>query len=94
MEYRELAMFLISEFLLAIGVPTTRVPFLMTGSGGAANSGNLAGDSEQSYQRKSIHVDYDGKNYSISECSIKLDSHSNSDEITCKMKYEKRKLLR
>jgi phage portal protein BeeE len=52
MEYRELAMFLISEFLLAIGLPTTRVPFLMTGSGGAANKGNLAGDSEQSYQKK------------------------------------------
>lgn len=52
MEYRELAMFIISEFLLAIGVPTTRIPFLMTGSGGAANKGNLAGDSEQSYQKK------------------------------------------
>lgn len=52
MEYRELAMFVISEFLFAIGLPTTRVPFLMTGSGGAANKGNLAGDSEQSYQKK------------------------------------------
>lgn len=52
MEYRELAMFVVSEFLLAIGLPTTRVPFLMTGSGGAANKGNLAGDSEQSYQKK------------------------------------------
>ena len=52
MEYRELAMFLVSEFLLAVGLPTTRVPFLMTGSGGAANKGNLAGDSEQSYQKK------------------------------------------
>ena len=52
MEYRELAMFLVSEFLLATGLPTTRVPFLMTGSGGTANKGNLATDSEQSYQKK------------------------------------------
>jgi len=52
MEYRELAMFIISEFLLGIGLPTTRVPFLMTGSGGTANKGNLATDSEQSYQKK------------------------------------------
>lgn len=52
MEYRELAMFLVSEFLLATGLPTTRVPFLMTGSGGTANKGNLATDSEASYQKK------------------------------------------
>jgi hypothetical protein len=52
MEYRELAMFVLSEFLLSIGLPTTRVSFLMQGSGGATNSGSLAGDAEQAYQKK------------------------------------------
>lgn len=52
MEYRELAMFVVSEFLLAIGVPTTRVSLLMQGAGGATNTGNLAGDAEQAYQKK------------------------------------------
>src|SRR3990167_907413 len=52
MEYRELAMFIISEFLLALGLPVSRVPFLMSGSGGAANKGELSGNSEDSYQKK------------------------------------------
>ena len=52
MEYRELATFVISEFLFAIGVPTTRISLLMQGSGGATNTGNLAGDAEQAYQKK------------------------------------------
>ncbi len=52
MEYRELAMFIISEFALALGMPTSRVPFLMSGSGGASNKGELSGNSETSYQTK------------------------------------------
>lgn len=52
MEYRELAMFVISVFALALGLPTSRVPFLMTGSGGSANKGELSGNSEDSYQGK------------------------------------------
>ena len=52
MEYRELAMFTISEYALALGLPTSRVPFLMTGSGGSSNKGELSGNSEDSYQTK------------------------------------------
>lgn len=52
MEYRELAMFVISEFMLALGVPTSRVPFLMTGSGGTANKGELSANTEDAYQKK------------------------------------------
>lgn len=52
MEYRELAMFIISEFALGLGLPTSRVPFLMTGSGGSSNKGELSGNSEDSYQSK------------------------------------------
>lgn len=52
MEYRELAMFAVSEFCLAIGLPTSRVPFLMTGSGGTTNKGELSGTSEDAYQKK------------------------------------------
>lgn len=52
MEYRELAMFIISEFALALGLPTSRVPFLMTGSGGSSNKGELSGNAEDSYQTK------------------------------------------
>jgi hypothetical protein len=50
MEYRELAMFVISEYALALGLPTSRIPFLMTGSGGPSNKGELSGNSEDSYQ--------------------------------------------
>jgi len=52
MEYRELAMFCISEFALALGLPISRVPFMMTGSGGSSNKGELSGNSEDSYQTK------------------------------------------
>jgi len=52
MEYRELAMFCISEFALAVGIPISRVPFMMTGSGGSSNKGELSGNSEDSYQSK------------------------------------------
>jgi len=52
MEYRQLAMFCISEFALALGLPTSRVPFLMTGDGGSSNKGELSGNSEDSYQVK------------------------------------------
>jgi len=52
MEYRELAMFLISEFALALGLPTSRIPFMMTGGGGVSNKGELSGNSEDSYQTK------------------------------------------
>ena len=52
MEYRELAMFAISEFCLAIGLPTSRVPFLMTGSGGTTNKGEMSGNAEDAYQKK------------------------------------------
>ena len=50
MEYRELAMFIISEFGLSLGLPTSRIPFMMTGSGGTSNKGELSGNSEDSYQ--------------------------------------------
>ena len=52
MEYRELAMFTISEFALALGLPVSRVPFLMSGAGGSSNRGELSGNSEDSYQSK------------------------------------------
>jgi len=52
MEYRQLAMFIISEFALALGIPVSRVPFLMTGDGGSANKGELSGNSEDSYQAR------------------------------------------
>jgi hypothetical protein len=52
MEYRELAMFIISEFALSLSLPTSRVPFLMTGSGGSSNKGELSGNSEDAYQSK------------------------------------------
>jgi len=52
MEYRELAMFAVSEFCLAIGLPTSRVPFMMTGSGGTTNKGELSGTAEDAYQKK------------------------------------------
>lgn len=52
MEFRELAMFALSEFCLALGIPISRIPFLMTGSGGNANKGELAGTSEDAYQNK------------------------------------------
>ena len=50
MEYRELSMFIISEFGLSLGLPTSRIPFMMTGSGGTSNKGELSGNSEDSYQ--------------------------------------------
>jgi len=50
MEYRELAMFLVSEFALVLGMPTSRIPFMMTGSGGTSNKGELSGNSEDGYQ--------------------------------------------
>lgn len=50
MEYRELAMFILSEFALSLSMPTSRVPFLMTGSGGSSNKGELSGNSEDAYQ--------------------------------------------
>jgi hypothetical protein len=50
MEYRQLAMFVMSEFALALGLPTSRIPFMMTGEGGSANKGELSGNSEDSYQ--------------------------------------------
>ena len=52
MEYRELAMFVISEFALGLGLPISRVPFMMTGSGGTSNKGELSGNSEDAYQKK------------------------------------------
>lgn len=52
MEYRDLAMFTISEFCLALGVPISRIPLLMTGSGGATNKGELAGNSDAPYEEK------------------------------------------
>jgi hypothetical protein len=52
MEYRELAMFAISEFCLSLGLPTSRVPFMMVGSGGTSNKGELSGNSEDAYQKK------------------------------------------
>lgn len=52
MEYRELAMFAISEFCLALGMPTSRVPFMMVGSGGTSNKGELSGQSEDGYEEK------------------------------------------
>jgi len=52
MEYRQLAMFIISEFALSLGLPTSRVPFLMTGDGGSSNKGELSGNSEDAYQTK------------------------------------------
>lgn len=52
MEYRQLAMFCISEFALALGLPISRVPFMMTGDGGSSNKGELSGNSEDSYQSK------------------------------------------
>lgn len=52
MEYRDLAMFVISEFCLSLGVPTSRIPFMMTGSGGTTNKGELSGNSEDAYQKK------------------------------------------
>lgn len=52
MEYRELAMFAVSEFCLALGVPTSRIPFMMTGAGGTTNKGELSGNSEDAYQKK------------------------------------------
>lgn len=52
MEYRELAMFILSEFCLSMGVPVSRVPFLMTGKGGTVNRGEISGDSEDAYTLK------------------------------------------
>lgn len=52
MEYQQLAMFCISEFGLALGLPSSRVPFLMSGKGGNTNKGELSGNSEDSYQTK------------------------------------------
>lgn len=53
MEYRELAMFIISEYALALGIPTSRLQgILMSGSGGSPNKGELSGNSEDSYQSK------------------------------------------
>jgi len=52
MEYKELAMFALSDFCLALGVPTSRIPFMTTGSGGTSNKGELSGTSEDAYQRK------------------------------------------
>lgn len=52
MEYRELAMFVLSEFALASGIPTSRIPFMMVGSGGTANKGELSGNSEDAYEKK------------------------------------------
>lgn len=52
MEYRELAMFEISEFCLALGVPISRIPLLMTGSGGPTNKGELSSGSDAPYEEK------------------------------------------
>jgi len=52
MEYRELAMFVISEFALAIGFPTSRMNFIMTGQGGSTSKGELSGTTEDAYQKK------------------------------------------
>lgn len=50
MEYKELAMFAISEFALCLNLPISRVPFMMTGSGGSSSKGELSGTSEDAYQ--------------------------------------------
>ncbi len=52
MEYRELAMFLISEFCLGVGMPISRIPFLMQGSGGNPNQGVISNNTEDAYQKK------------------------------------------
>jgi hypothetical protein len=52
MEYRELAMFTISEFCLGLGVPISRINFLMTGSGGATNKGEMSSNSDKAYDEK------------------------------------------
>ena len=50
MEYRELAMFVISQYALSLGLPTSRIPFMMTGKGGTTGKGQLSGNTEDSYQ--------------------------------------------
>jgi hypothetical protein len=52
MEFRELAMFTISEFCLALGVPISRIPFLTTGAGGPTNKGELSSGSDAPYEEK------------------------------------------
>ena len=52
MEYQNLAMFAVSEFCLAIGMPVSRLNFLMTGTGGPSSKGELSGNSEDAYQKK------------------------------------------
>lgn len=52
MDYQQLSMFTISEFCLALGVPISRIPFLMTGDGGATNKGELSSSSDAPYEEK------------------------------------------
>jgi hypothetical protein len=52
MEYQQLAMFVISEFCLAMGLPISRVPMIMTGSGGPTNRGEISGSSDDAYEEK------------------------------------------
>lgn len=52
MEYRELAMFVISEFCLALGLPVSRIPFLGTGQGGPTNKGEMSANADAPYDEK------------------------------------------
>ena len=51
MEYKDLAMWVVSNMAFAFQIPSTRIPFLLSGSGGAVNKGDSGGVSDGGYWR-------------------------------------------
>jgi len=52
MEYKDLAMYVLSNMAFAYEIPTSRLPFLLSGSGGAVNKGGTAGLSDVGYWKR------------------------------------------
>ena len=51
LEYKDLAMWIVSNLAFAFQIPSTRIPFILSGSGGAVNKGDSGGVSDGGYWR-------------------------------------------
>lgn len=52
MEYKDLAMWVVSILAFAFEIPTSRMPYLISGSGGAVNSGGSSGLGDAGYWKR------------------------------------------
>lgn len=51
MQYQDLYMWIVSNIAFAFQIPSTRIPYLLSGSGGAVNKGDSGGVSDAGYWR-------------------------------------------